>query len=70
VEADAEKFAPYGTPLGDLPDPVARALDGLMDQVTTLKARVEELERRRDEFQGVSLDYATENRIETPGNKE
>jgi len=37
-------FSPYGTPLGDIPDPIARALDGLMEQVTTLKARVEELE--------------------------
>ena len=39
-------FSPYGTPLGDMPDPVARALEGLMEQVTTLQARVEELEAR------------------------
>jgi serine O-acetyltransferase len=38
------EFSPYGTPLGDVPDPIARALEGLMEQVTTLKARVEELE--------------------------
>ena len=38
------EFSPYGTPLGDIPDPVVRALDGLMEQVTTLKMRVEELE--------------------------
>lgn len=38
------EFSPYGTPLGDIPDPIVRALDGLMEQVTTLKARVEELE--------------------------
>ncbi len=38
------EFSPYGTPLGDIPDPVVRALDGLMEQVTTLKTRVEELE--------------------------
>jgi len=38
------EFSPYGTPIGDIPDPIARALEGLMDQVTTLKARVEELE--------------------------
>ena len=38
------EFSPYGTPLGDIPDPVVRALDGLMEQVTTLKARIEELE--------------------------
>ena len=47
---DQEEFAPYGTPLGDLPDPVARALDGLMDQVTMLKARIEELESRDSDF--------------------
>mgnify|MGYP001436170616 CR=1 FL=1 len=38
------EFSPYGTPLGDVPDPVVRALDGLMEQVTTLKTRIEELE--------------------------
>ena len=69
AETDSDKFAPYGTPLGDLPDPVARALDGLMDQVTTLKARIEELERRSDEVRGVSLDYAAENRV-SPRNDE
>jgi serine O-acetyltransferase len=38
------EFSPYGTPLGDVPDPIARALEGLMEQVTTLKVRVDELE--------------------------
>ena len=47
---DPEQFAPYGTPLGDIPDPVARALDGLMDQVTALKARVKELESQDPVF--------------------
>lgn len=42
--AESGEFAPYGTPLGDLPDPVARALEGLMDQVTSLKTRIDELE--------------------------
>ena len=37
------EFSPYGTPLGDVPDPIARALEGLMEQVTTLKVRVEEV---------------------------
>jgi len=41
---DPPKFMPYGTPCGDLPDPVARALSGLLDQMTTLQARVAELE--------------------------
>jgi serine O-acetyltransferase len=44
-KACKETFAPYGTPLGDLPDPAARAIQGLMEQVTALAARVQELER-------------------------
>jgi serine O-acetyltransferase len=37
-------FQPYA--IGeDIPDPVARALNGLLDEVTSLKARVAELER-------------------------
>jgi len=70
AELDGEKFAPYGTPLGDLPDPVARALDGLMDQVTTLKARIDDLERRGGDFQGVPVDYAAKEHGATPPNEE
>ena len=51
------EFSPYGTPIGDNPDPIARALEGLMDQVTTLKARVEELEGQSPS-QGESLEGA------------
>ena len=37
-------FQPYG--IGeDIPDPVARALAGLLDEVTNLRARIAELER-------------------------
>lgn len=43
------EFQAYGTPTGDLPDPVARAIDGLLDQVSRLKARIEELERQAGE---------------------
>ncbi|MBL4721659.1 MAG: serine O-acetyltransferase [Alphaproteobacteria bacterium] len=51
VKAGAsDEFAPYGTPLGDLPDPIARALEGLMDQVTSLKVRVEELETQVEDL--------------------
>lgn len=39
-----DAFCAYGTPAGDMPDPVARALDGLLQEVTALKARIEELE--------------------------
>jgi serine O-acetyltransferase len=69
-QSDADTFAPYGIPLGDLPDPVARALDGLMDQVTTLKARIDELERRHGDFQGVSIDYAAPKHVAPPPNEE
>ena len=43
-----EKFAAYGTPSPDLPDPVSRSIDGLLDQASKLGARVEELERQLD----------------------
>lgn len=43
-------FSPYGTPMGDLPDPVARAIEGLVDQVSSLKARIDELENRSSDF--------------------
>jgi serine O-acetyltransferase len=33
--ATAKEFCAYGTPSADLPDPVARAIDGLCDQVTS-----------------------------------
>ncbi len=68
---DPEKFAPYGTPLGDLPDPVARALDGLMDQVTMLRARVDELENRETSFpaSGSAMSFDEENQGTTPPNE-
>lgn len=54
VEAE-EKFEPYGTPMGDLPDPDAQLIEGLRKQigdlrsqigeVARLQARIDELER-------------------------
>ncbi|WP_252508628.1 serine O-acetyltransferase [Magnetospira sp. QH-2] len=44
-KAKAGEFQAYGTALDDIPDPVARAMDGLRGQVTALLARVEELEK-------------------------
>ena len=41
----APTFDAYGIPPGGLPDPVARTLDGLLDEVTSLRARVTELEK-------------------------
>lgn len=40
----APVFEAYGIPPGEIPDPIARALAGLLDEVTRLKARVAELE--------------------------
>jgi serine O-acetyltransferase len=44
-------FAPYGISSPDLPDPLARAIEGLLDRVHVLDARVAELERERAEQQ-------------------
>jgi len=38
-----DEFVAYGTPYGDLPDPVAKALDGMMGEIQTLRTRVDEL---------------------------
>lgn len=49
-------FEPYGV-TGDLPDPIARALNGLLDEVASLRARVAELEHgvgERPESDGAS----------------
>jgi serine O-acetyltransferase len=52
AEPEREEFVAYGTPSADLPDPVARAIDALAEQVNTLKARVEELERQDESRAG------------------
>ena len=41
----AATFRAYGTPDGELPDPVAKALEGLAGEVATLRGRLEVLER-------------------------
>jgi serine O-acetyltransferase len=41
-------FQPYAVD-EDIPDPVARALNGLLDEVTSLRARLAELERAEQE---------------------
>lgn len=44
-----QEFAPYATPAEDIPDPVARALNSLIDEVHALRARVAELEAEQGE---------------------
>jgi serine O-acetyltransferase len=41
-------FQPYAV-CGEIPDPIARALNGLLDEVTSLRARVTEFEQQRAE---------------------
>ncbi|HUK11588.1 MAG TPA: serine O-acetyltransferase [Stellaceae bacterium] len=41
-----DAFLPYGTPCDEVPDPVARAISGLLDEVHRLRARVTEVERQ------------------------
>lgn len=40
-------FVAYGTPVHDLPDPLAKALEGLMGEIQTLRTRIETLEDER-----------------------
>jgi serine O-acetyltransferase len=48
------EFLAYGTPRGDLPDPVARALEAVAEHVGALHARIETLEKQASERQGVA----------------
>jgi serine O-acetyltransferase len=50
------EFMAYGTPTADLPDPVARAIGGLVDQIDRMAARVAELEKRLDDKEAAAAD--------------
>lgn len=43
-QIDGKDFCAYGMVTDDLPDPIARSLEGMFDMVCGLKSRVEELE--------------------------
>lgn len=43
------RFVAYGTPTEDIPDPVVRAIEGLLDEVQTLRARVNRLENEGED---------------------
>lgn len=49
---DRPRFQAYGTPMGDVPDPVVRAIEGLLDEVQSLRARVNELEGQTEKSKG------------------
>ncbi len=42
------RFAAYGVPRGDLPDPVARTVEGVMGEIQALRVRIDDLERGRE----------------------
>ncbi len=44
-ERKVEDFCAYGLPTDDIPDPIARSLDGIFDMVCGLRSRLEELEK-------------------------
>jgi serine O-acetyltransferase len=48
------EFLAYGTPRGDVPDPVARVLDEMAEQVARLQTRIGALERQLSERQAPS----------------
>jgi serine O-acetyltransferase len=50
-------FQPYAV-CGDIPDPIARALNGLSAEVTTLRARVDELEQAQQAAGGLDAPVA------------
>ena len=62
----SQEFRAYGTPTGDIPDPVAKALDGLLDQVSSLKAQVAELQGRLAKQEAGSADGATDGSGDRP----
>lgn len=48
VSRDTHEFEAYGTPTSELVDPLVRNLDALLERVTGLQARVEELEKQAE----------------------
>ena len=61
-DAPDDCFYAYGTPSADLPDPVARAIEALADQVTTLRRRLEEVERQ-DRNETAARDDGERNKV-------
>lgn len=59
-------FEAYGTPSGGISDPVAQVIDGLMQEVQTLSARVLELENRLPEEVGTAARREID-AVEEPG---
>ena len=59
--ADKDEFLAYGTP-EDLPDPVAKSIDALLDMVHRLTLRVEQLEQETRDSKAVGEGAAREDK--------
>jgi serine O-acetyltransferase len=69
VEAEP-RFVAYGTPTGDTLDPVSRAIEGLLDEVQRLRARVGQLEHvvdKDDALKGIGVEGSGEEEESTSG---
>ncbi len=44
-----DQFSAYGTPTEDIPDPDAKAMGAMLNEISTLRMRVQELEREIEE---------------------
>ncbi|WP_120497078.1 serine O-acetyltransferase [Kiloniella sp. EL199] len=55
-----QPFVAYGTPTGDVPDPVAKTLEGLLNEVQSLRSRLNALEGQED-YQKNLLTKSVEN---------
>ena len=66
VETRAE-FLPYGTPCEDLPDPIARCVASLLDDVAALQTRLAELEARQESATASTVvPFASEGEADSP----
>jgi len=68
-EEETPGFLAYGTPTGDTPDPVARAIDGLLSEVQSLRARLNKLEEDAAGRDGKGADAGAEGRTRGKGRK-
>jgi len=59
-DEEPPKFVAYGTPTGDIPDPVARAIEGLLDEVQSLRARVNRIEERTEHADADNADHGAD----------
>jgi len=68
-QATESDFCAYGTP-DDLPDPIAKSMDGMMDVIHRLELRIEELEQETRELRLIGEAAAREEDPSQAGKKE